>query len=206
MIRSVSARIALFVVVAAILVAIGHSFVLQRVPDATTEYLTIRGDTLHYVSMIERGLDSAPVPFKHRILIPLLAQLIPLSPIDSLRLISYLSLFALYVVVLATSTRLGISAPASIAGLAIVYSSTWHLYSGYHNPFLTDAPALLLLALAIRLLLDNRLALFCLVSVLGVLSRESGERTPFAPQPRCSRVARAASSPRCSLPRQASRR
>ena len=106
-----------------VLVALGHTFVLQRSLHGPTEYLTIGGDTAAYVAMIETGFASTRAPFKYRIAVPALGKLIPLPPTDALRSISYASLVLSYFLILRVSSRLGFSFWSSAAGLMIMFAA-----------------------------------------------------------------------------------
>jgi len=154
------------------LVVAGHILVLQRTLDGPTRYLTIQGDTIAYVSMIEGDLSSTAAPFKYRVLVPLLARLLPLSPTESLRVISYASLLICYVIALLTCSKMGINMFASVGGFLTVFFSPLHLYN-YHNPFLTDAFGLMILFLMVFFLLNDRLPFFFTAAVIGVLARET---------------------------------
>lgn len=135
--------------------------------------LTIRGDTLPYVSMIEgNNLTSVSSPFKYRILVPFLASLLPFSPTDSLRIISYLSLLFCYLFSLLTCLKLGLTINQSAIGLLSVWASTLHLYN-YHNPFLTDAFGLLILCIMLFALVSDSFTVFLIAALLGVLARET---------------------------------
>ena len=165
-------RYTLVIAIAVLLVAIGHSFILQRGMVGPTAYLTIRGDTAEYVSMIDNGVDAANSPFRHRVLVPLLASLLPLSPADALRLISYGSLAVFYATAMMTASRVGLTLGMSLAGLVVASGSTPHLYN-YHNPFLTDAFGLAALGLLLHSLISNSLGLFAGMVIAGVLARET---------------------------------
>jgi len=165
-------NIVLIIIISLLFLFVGHSFILQRTFFNTTKYFAIGGDTNAYVSMIEGNWINAPSPFKFRILVPFLASLLPLSPTESLRLISYLSLFFCYLFILLTCTKMGLNTNYSIIGLLAVWASAWHLYN-YHNPFLTDAFGLLMLCVMIFALFNDSFFVFLTAAVLGVLARES---------------------------------
>ena len=150
----------------------GHLLVLQRRPNGPTEYLTIRGDSLAYVAMVEGHWAAAPVPFRYRVLVPMVAQLLPWSPLASLRVITYVSLLGSYMLILLACFRLGLSTKASALGLFAVWSATSQLYY-YHNPFLTDGFGMLALSAMVFALTVNSFELFLVASVLGVLGREA---------------------------------
>lgn len=150
---------------------IGHGFVLQRTATNLSETMAIGGDTNYYLSMINGNWVTTPSPFKFRIFVPILARLLPYSPTDSLRLISYVSLFLCYVLILLTCKNIGLNRKCSVIGFLAVWASTWHLYY-YNNPFLTDAFALLMLCVMIYSYFSNKYFIFLAAAVLGVLTRE----------------------------------
>jgi hypothetical protein len=164
-------RYILLVVISAIFVAVGHSFVLQRTLQGPTDYLTIRGDTHYYVSMIEGNIAGTSGPFKYRLLVPFIAGLLPFSPTENLRIVSYCSLLIFYFFILLTCSHLNLSAGVSMLGMITVFSSRAHLYY-YHNPFLTDAFGLMCLSVMIYALCNRSFLLFALTGLIGVLARE----------------------------------
>jgi hypothetical protein len=122
--------------------------------------------------MIEGSVASARAPFRYRVLVPLLARLLPFSPTASLRFISYLSLGTCYLLVLLTCSRMGISLTASLGGLFTAFASGFHLYY-YHNPFLTDAFGLASLSLMVFCLVSGSFLLFAAAAIPGALAREN---------------------------------
>ncbi len=153
-------------------VLFGHCFVLQRSVDGPTPYQTVGGDTLQYVSMIRGGSEAVRPPFKHRFLVPFIGGLLPVSATDFLRAVSYGSLFVTYFAIQLACRRLRIDLAASTAGLVVLFASSSHLYN-FHNPFLLDAFALAILSVMVWSILSGSFATFCLVAVIGVLSRET---------------------------------
>lgn len=161
----------LFLTTALLMVLCGHLFVLQTTPGGTG-YLSIGGDAKIYAAMVEQGVRTAPAPFRYRPLVPLLASVIPTSAYNALRLITYACLFVTYAAILFTCTRLNIPGRYAILGLLLVYSSTWSLYA-YHNPYLTDAFGLMVLALMLLAFVSDSFLLFALVSLVGITARET---------------------------------
>jgi len=162
----------LSIVISATLVIVGHSFVLQRSLNGPTHYLTIGGDTNNYVSMAEGDFSSVGFPYRYRVIVPLIASLLPFSPTEALRVISYVSLFTCYVLLLLTCSKLGLDTYMSVGGLLTVFVSTWHIYN-YHNPFLTDAFALMALSAMIFSLIHGSFLIFAISAIVGVLARET---------------------------------
>ncbi len=87
-------RIAIYLVVSAVLLSVGHLLVIQRHSQAEIDWYMISPDAKIYLSMVE-GSES-PLPFSRRILVPLIASKIPFSPEVSLRIVTYVSIFMFY--------------------------------------------------------------------------------------------------------------
>jgi hypothetical protein len=121
--------------------------------------------------MTEGTASSVFPTIEYRVIVPFLAGLLPFSGIDSLRIVSYLSLFAFYVLVLLTCTKLGMNIYASVVGLLMVFTSGVHLYN-YNNPFLTDAFALMSISLMIYGLINRSFLVFATAAILGILAWE----------------------------------
>ena len=171
--RSRNIKSFLFVcLLAGLLLLLGDRLISQRQLDGPSAEMTISGDTLVYVSMIEGDFDSAPNPFKYRVLVPAIGKVIPLSPTASLKAIAYVSLFLAYLFALLACRKLGLGLLASFFGLFVLYSSTWHLYN-FHNPYLTDAFQLMALSLMFYALVLKRFSVFSLGAILGVMARET---------------------------------
>ncbi|NLX24303.1 MAG: hypothetical protein GXY55_21860 [Phycisphaerae bacterium] len=160
------------VAISLLLVALGHLLVPQRVHDGPNETMTIRGDSLDYIAMVEGDWTAARSPFRYRVLAPFLAGLLPLSPTDALRCVTYVSLCLTYVVALLACKNAGLGVISSMLGLVLAWASPCHLYS-YHNPFLTDALALFMLGVMVYALFRDSFALFLAAAVLGILTRET---------------------------------
>jgi hypothetical protein len=161
-----------FVVIALVFVLLGHTLVLQRTEKGPTRAFTIRGDTISYKMMIEEGFTTVHSPYRYRILVPLIARLMPFSSFESLRIVSYVSLFVFYVVALETCAAFGLSLSATLLGLFAVYSSNVHLYC-YHNPYYLDPFAIMVLALMLFFLLNDYFVPFSAAGLIGILGREN---------------------------------
>lgn len=157
-------RAALLAGAAVCLVVLGFA----RMPPTSSLY----GDALSYVSMAEHGPTAAIAPFRYRALVPFLASLIPLPAPTSLLMLSVASLVAFYLLTLATSMRLGASAPVAFGALVAVFFTFWHQYN-FHNPYLTDAFQLAMLAAMVYALVIDSWSLFAAASVLAVSARET---------------------------------
>lgn len=152
---------------------ISHSFILERtLSNSSSNLMTIRGDTLSYVAMSQGQWITTLAPFKFRVLVPFLAGLLPFSPMQSLSIISYLSLFLSYIFTFLVCARVGLSRKYFPIGWLVVMASPCHLYY-YNNPFLTDAFALSMLCVMVFALNENCFALFVTAALLGILARET---------------------------------
>ena len=154
------------------LVAIGHVAIIERSVNAAAPSLRIRGDSLAYAELVNGGWHTMRVPFRYRVFVPWLAHFLPISAFGALRLITYLSLFGTYVLLLLTMRRFGWDIGSSIAGLVLVFTSTWHLYN-YNNPFLIDGFSLLVVTALVYAVVSDNAALFLLVAIVGVLAKEN---------------------------------
>jgi hypothetical protein len=154
------------------LVVAGHVLVLQRTTHPTEGYLAIRGDSNAYIEMVEGHWRTMRVPFRYRIFVPWLAHLLPMSPVNALRLITYVGLYGFYVIVLATCRTLALGQIASLVGLFSVFTAWWHLYQ-YNNPFLIDGFVLFILSATVFALLHDKFGWFVVLLMVGLLARET---------------------------------
>lgn len=142
----------------------------------------LRGDAYWYGVMVEAGgtvserdvasITEVEEPFRYRIVVPLLARALPLSPAEALAAISWASLAASYALMLMIARHLGITARAAVLGLCCAVFSAPHLYN-YHNPYLTDALGLLVLVSCLYALVSNNYLLFTLCCAFGIGVREA---------------------------------
>lgn len=153
------------VAIAIALVSIGH-FLIE---DPTETGGPISPDTRAYLQMAEG--EGVPAPYRWRILAPVAARLLPVEPLQGLRVVSYLSLLGGYFLTLWTIRRLGVGLfPATLALLA-VFGRPAHLLM-YSNPFLTDAPAVASVAVAAAAVALGSFALLVAATFGGMLARE----------------------------------
>jgi hypothetical protein len=157
--------------IAALFVLAGDRFVLQRQPGGGSAYLTVRGDTEMYVTMIEGRGAEVPEPYRHRVLVPWMARRLPTTPLKALKTISYASAFLAYAFVLGSCRRLKLSHLDASVGLLAVWVTSSNL-DLYYNPFLTDAFGLLALSVMVFALLGPSFWIFLAGSVAGVVGRE----------------------------------
>ena len=82
-------RHAVLIVIPALLVLVGSSFILERpLHAAPSQSWDIGPNARHYISMTEGNLASVAPTLKPRVLVPFLAGLLPFSALDSLRIVS----------------------------------------------------------------------------------------------------------------------
>jgi hypothetical protein len=159
------ARLAASVALSAGLVVLGHFFAARAVAD-------LGYDSTFYVAMVNGQGATVPGPFKFRLLIPLVASVMPFSPMHSLLLISYLSLFATYLLIIRACDTIGLTIGEAAFGLLAIWGSTWHLYH-YWNPYMIDAFALFALSVMILALLRNVFWPFAAAALVGTFGREN---------------------------------
>ena len=160
------------VIVSLLLILLGHNFILQRELNSPSKYLTISDDALEYKSMIEGDFDSIHSPLKYRILVPFLASLLPFTPLESLRIISYVSLFVFYIMNILICIKLGMNKGSTLLALVCTFATLSHLYN-YHNPFLTDAFGLLVISFLIYAYIIESFPTFIIVCIVGLFARET---------------------------------
>jgi hypothetical protein len=129
-------------------------------------------DATFYVAMVEGQGATVPGPFRFRVLIPFLASLLPFSPAHSLLIISYLSLFGMYLLIIRASETVGLRMRDAVFGLLAIWGSTWQLYH-YYNPYMTDAFALFAISVMVVALLRETFWPFAAAALVGTLGRET---------------------------------
>ena len=160
-------RTLLMAAMAGLLVLLGSSFILERPLIATPDRTWDIGPVAKvYVTMTEGNYSDVDLNLRYRVVVPYLAGLLPFSATDSLKIVSYLSLFVFYFFVLLTCRKLGLNIYASVGGLLTVFTSGVHLY-GYLNPFLTDAFALMVLSVMVFALVSRYFLVFAIFTILG---------------------------------------
>lgn len=136
----------LFLIFSLSLVIIGTFFIIARQFDTSSLYLMIRDDSLIYIDIIKNGATNIEHHFKYRILVPLLASALPFTPALSIKVISFISLFATFYLTLVFLNRVTIDLLPAFLALFIVFLSPWQLYA-FHNPYLIDSFYILILSL-----------------------------------------------------------
>lgn len=164
-------RLIFGVIISLVLTGTGDLLVLERRMDSVDNSYRIRGDSLEYMKMIRQEADEADAPFRYRVLVPFLSRFIPVDdPAAALKIVTLISLFFLYLFIFNINSNFSISGAA--AGLLLAWSSQIHLYN-YHNPYLTDAFGLMMIALMYYALIKRQYPIFILAALIGVLGRES---------------------------------
>lgn len=158
-----------FVTIAFVFVIIGNLFILQQFKQGTG-YYAIGGDSIEYIKMIE-GKEASP-SFDNRIIIPIIASLIPIPAEQALKLITNFSLVILYVSILYLLKYFNLDLKSSAIGLMGIFSTSTHQYL-YYNPYLLDATALMLLTTLLYAYFKNNFMVFGLVSLLSPFIKET---------------------------------
>lgn len=164
-------KLFLCAMLSAVLVVMGHYFVLQR-PLSEPEEAAPRGDSSYYALMAKQNYTEVLAPFRFRVLVPALASQLPFSSAYALRAITYVSLFFLYLTILLICHELGIKTLPAFCGLVLCYAAMWQLYQ-FQNPFLVSAPALLFESLMLYFCVKKQYLPYVLAFILGILSHES---------------------------------
>lgn len=113
--------------------------VAQRGTRAAPNDLT--PDMQAYIQMSEGSFQAAPLPAKHRVLLPALTRLIPGNPRTSLALLNYVAFVSLLPLLYKLARTIGIERePAAWSAIALGLLSI-RIHEG---PFLTDIPAMFL--------------------------------------------------------------
>jgi hypothetical protein len=156
-----------------LLVAFGHTWFIQinaSVPSGNP--LQPTSDNRNYQAIYNGEYDKVILGQRYRVLMPLLARLLPGSFFDAARVISYVSLAVFYAAMMWLSMAIGQSLRVSFFSVLLIYSSTIHQYN-YWNPYETDCLSLGIGALLLAALVTRRPIMFAVALALGVLGRET---------------------------------
>ena len=132
-----SSTFALFI--SLIITTFGFLFFNQRFQDAFSLLNTFTYDAQMYLNMANNL--EVPGPHSCRILLPLLAKLLPLKPLQSIFFINILSFVALFYSLIKTLESFSIDRKVIILTLGIFFS-TYCVANNFTNPFLTVLPIL----------------------------------------------------------------
>lgn len=153
------------IAIATIFLVMGDMFIGRAEPTH------LFGDALVYIYMAEGNFADADPPFKYRIVVPLVAWLLPFEAELSLKIVSYAGLFLFYIVILMTCRSLGFNLFVSASSLFALFSTVWHLYN-YQNPYLADTVALMLISVLLVSFVRGSFITFLTTTALIVITRE----------------------------------
>lgn len=153
-----------------LLMTAGHHIVLQRSFNGSSPWVQMSNDSLQYIAMAE-GKDVG-LYFGARKLVPFLASLLPMSPDQALRFISYVCLFIMYIFCFKILEYLRFETGIIFWSLVSLFVSLSHLLI-YQNPFLIDAFTLMCLTAMFYFALTAKSLPFGIVSILGALGHEA---------------------------------
>lgn len=121
----------------------------------------------------------AAAPFAYRPLVPGVADVLPLQPVDALFVVN-LACFAVALwLSMLVAERAGASRTAGIAGAAVAACS-WASAFSFLDPYLTDTAGCAAVALMAYMLVTDRWGPFTLAGMVGVLAREPVAAYAFA--------------------------
>ncbi len=155
---------------AAALFALGYLVIPARTNDGLWPWFKMSPDAVQYLAMTTR--QPADVPFRYRILVPLLASLLPVPPDTGLRIVNYTSLAVTYIVWFKLLMALAFNRYLASLSIFATFTSLGHLLI-YQNPYLTDSFAFMWLSFIFYSAIQNNSMLFLLSSIAGVLTRET---------------------------------
>ena len=122
-----------------VITSFGFLFFYQRFQDAPSLLNTFTYDAQMYLNMVNK--IEVPGPFSCRILLPFIAKLLPLKPLQSIFFINIVSFVALFYGLIKMLESFSIDRKVIIFTLGIFFS-TYSVAYNFTNPFLTDLPAL----------------------------------------------------------------
>lgn len=122
-----------------VITSFGFLFFYQRFQDAPSLLNTFTSDAQMYLNMANK--IEVPGPFSCRILLPFIAKLLPLKPLQSIFFINIVSFVALFYGLIKMLEIFSIDRKVIIFTLGIFFS-TYSVAYNFTNPFLTDLPAL----------------------------------------------------------------
>jgi hypothetical protein len=128
-------------------------------------------DSLMYLRMAQSD-STVPVPYLFRVLVPALASHMHVPAAAGMKIISSVSLVITLWLVALCAMATGARVPGAAAAMIVIFCSRNFLYN-FHNPFLTDAPALAVsMAMMLASLVEGSVV-FALLGGIGILVRES---------------------------------
>jgi hypothetical protein len=135
---------------------------------------SLPGDQHMYIHMATEGPFGFHVaPFCWRPLVPLVAQALPGSLEAGFEVQSFAAMWLAGVVIFLVGRRSGFPSTLALAGMLMFFSLGWATKFNLYDFWLTDAVALLFVALAVYLAMTRRNVAFAVVLAIGVLAKES---------------------------------
>lgn len=153
-----------------IITSFGFLFFHQRFLDAPSLLNTFTYDAQMYLNMANNL--EVPGPHSCRILLPILAKLLPLKPLQSIFFINILSFLALFYGLIKMLESFSIDRKVIIFTLGIFFS-TYSVAYNFTNPFLTDLPALATMIFFINSIIKFQFVTSLFWFVLSLLFRET---------------------------------
>lgn len=129
-------------------------------------------DTQFYVSMAQGKYSGVMTSERYRVVVPTLAGLLPVSPLLALRLITCVSMAAVYLLALTECSSIGIVGWPALSALTVIFCSRVNLYN-FYNPYLTDGMGLAVLFFLSWCFLADFCWPFVAAGILGIFVRES---------------------------------
>ncbi len=156
----------------AFLLILGDFLIVQRTVSDFNSNNILRGDSIQYIKMINEGFSKAENPYRYRIMVPIIAKMLPFKPYISLKIITYISLFLIYFFAFKICELLNLEISQTSFSILLIYLTPIHLYN-YHNPFLIDGFTLLIITLLIFFCIIKNFSGFIIFIIIGSLTRET---------------------------------
>jgi hypothetical protein len=156
-------------IVGSALLLLSVAVVQPRSVTGSSRWLALSPDTYQYLAMV-RG-DPTHNPYAARVLVPRLAALLPLEPLEAIGAITYAALLISYVLLLRIMARLRVQFLPACVALVTLATSTRQLLM-VQNPYLTDGFSFLMMTMMLGFFLADRAVLFGLTTFVGGLARE----------------------------------
>jgi hypothetical protein len=130
-------------------------------------------DARVYIAMAEHPLAPHPAPYCYRVLVPLLARILPLELSESFHLLTVLFVVATGVLVYYVLRQMGMDRLLSFAGLISFYGLNWAARFAFFDFRLTDAALFFFASLCLFMILKGRIGWAICALSLGTLAKES---------------------------------
>jgi len=126
-----------------------------------------------YIAMAEQPFDFHLAPFCWRVLVPLLAWMLPLNTVSSFMVLSFAGLWGTAVFLYLLLRRAGFSGALSYGGMVLFLSMGWAARYNIHDFWLVDPVALMFITACLWSLLARKNILFAFLLTAGVTAKES---------------------------------